>query len=171
MGTFGVYTVVLTTALFIYYCVVITIDLLKKDGKSREDVEEFVAEDDDQDAPTPVTLVGGEIRFGEQPEEESDNDDVDDDADKDGEGSGEEDDEEGDSIFDAPEDETAFDDYDGSGELTEEQYRILNQQFQENMEPAEPENQFVYDSAAYHMMMGHPTTVRTKVARSYQVES
>lgn len=175
MGTFGIYCIFLTTALFLYYCVVVLLDLLKKDGKGREDVEVIEAsDDDDQDAPTPVSLIDGQIHFGAQPnpEEESPSD-----GDTDGGGDGGDygdDDGEGDTIFDAPEEETAFNDYeeDGDGELTDDQYQILHQQFQENMEPEQPQYQHVYDSTAFHVVMGQPKGIKSRVnvAKTYPVK-
>jgi len=146
-------------------------DLLKKEGKGRDEVEEFNVFEDDGDAPTPVSLINGEIRFGEQTEQEVEDfggggysggyDDGD--SDDDGEG--------GDDIIpDAPEEETSFENYDGTGELTDEQYGILQQQLQDNMEPAESEYQYVYDSAAFHVMMGTPRGVMSKIARTFTVD-
>lgn len=159
-STFGMYFAFLTAAMVLYYAVVICMDLFKKDKNARDDSEEFEApHDEDEEPSTSVSLEGGEVRFGgprepENQDEDGSGDTQDDDLRDDDAGSGDDD------IFDdAPEAETAFNNYDEndeSGELTDEQVTILQQQLSEGMEAIEPEYETVVDSTEFHFIMGSP---------------
>ena len=165
MSTFGIYFTVLTVGMVLYYVVIIAFDLFRKEGKKDDGVEEFQVPDDDVETSTSVSLVDGGIRFGDRPEEEESP--VPGDEPRAGDFDGDGDDP---ALFDAPDDETAFDDYHDGEELTEEQYAVLKQQMEANMEPAEPDYQTVYDSTAFHMVMRAPRNARQKVLRTYTSE-
>ena len=52
MSAFGLYFVVLTVLLLLYYACLIAWDLFKKDSKQRDDVEEIDVSDTDDEEPT-----------------------------------------------------------------------------------------------------------------------
>lgn len=165
-SAFGIYFMVLSGGMVLYYVGIIAYDLLRKDGKKEENVEEFLTADDDEDTSTHVSLVGGDIRFGD--DAPGAGGPAADDGDDDGAVTDGDDDDPG--LFDAPEDETSFNDYEDGEDLTAEQYALLKEQLEVNMEPVVPDYQHVYDSTAFHVVMRSPKAVRQKVLRTYAAD-
>lgn len=162
MSAFGLYFVVLTVLLLLYYACLIAWDLFKKDSKQRDDVEEIDVSDTDDEEPTSVHVTEKGIVYGEA------------EPSADGEGGDEQEgdpdddpyaDEESD-IADADEDETFLNDDSGKN-LTDEQLARLQAQLAAEMDAVEQEYQYVYDSTEFHVTMRQPRSSKTKVLRSF----
>lgn len=169
-STFGLYFAFLTAALVIYYAVVILMDLFKKDKNTRDDEEIIPVGDDDVEPSTSVSLDGGNIRFGNDAVEEPAGEVGDDDGQElEDTGGDDADDEGGDDLFETPEEETAFNDYDEgeNSDLTEEQEAILRQRFTEGMEEIEAQYQTVVNSTEFHFMMCQPRGAKNGLLREF----
>ena len=69
MSAFGIYFLVLTTALILYYIIVIGMDLFKKSKKGRSDVDEIEVDDEDEQKSVVETDEGFDVSSGMLPEE------------------------------------------------------------------------------------------------------
>lgn len=170
MSTFGVYFLVLTICLMLYYAGVILWDLFKTKPGSGDEVEEIVIDDDDEESPRDVIVTDDGFRFGDEAADQqpSGGDVKPEDVKPEDNGPGNPDNES--DIPDSSDDETMFND-DSGIDISDEMVERLRSVMEKSLEAVDPEYQTVYDSTEFHIALAAPSNVRTKVERHFETIS
>ena len=173
MSAFGIYFLVLTSALIIYYAVIIVMDLLKKGKKGKSDEEEIEVDNEDEQKSVVETAEGFDVSSGALSVDEEYPD----------EGGGISDDE--DEFISEEElpvdvDEKDYEDDqspsgDGggeglSGENADDTLADIQQQMDESLEDADPQYQEVMDSISFEVMLEQPRSMSSssKILKTFE---